>query len=64
MVSWFMEFLNNKPLFIPASRDFLHVISTPQTSTSAKMSEQETGKWHLFYYLPFFFFLDIQVVGF
>ncbi|XP_032907289.1 target of Nesh-SH3 isoform X1 [Catharus ustulatus] len=30
---------------VMASRDFLHVISTPQTSTSAKMSEQETATW-------------------
>ncbi|TRZ13147.1 hypothetical protein HGM15179_013950 [Zosterops borbonicus] len=43
-----------------ASHDFLHVTSTPQTSTSAKMSERETGKWHLFYYLSLIF-LDIQV---
>ncbi|XP_056339608.1 target of Nesh-SH3 isoform X35 [Oenanthe melanoleuca] len=28
---------------IPAPRDFLHVTSTPQTSTSTKMSEQETA---------------------
>ncbi|XP_037987883.1 target of Nesh-SH3 isoform X21 [Motacilla alba alba] len=28
-----------------ASHDFLHVTSTPQTSTSGKMSEQETATW-------------------
>jgi len=36
--------------FFPASREFLHVTSTPQTSTSAKKSEQETGKWCLVYF--------------
>ncbi|GAB0177723.1 target of Nesh-SH3 [Grus japonensis] len=30
------------PQSLPASHDFLHVTSTPKTSTSAKMSEQET----------------------
>ncbi|KAM6381910.1 target of Nesh-SH3 [Alca torda] len=35
---------------VMASHDFLHVTSTPQKSTSAKMSERETGKWLLFYF--------------
>ncbi|KAM6099312.1 target of Nesh-SH3 isoform 40-T40 [Theristicus caerulescens] len=30
------------PQSLPASHDFLHVTSTPQTSTSAKMAERET----------------------
>ncbi|XP_064500328.1 target of Nesh-SH3 isoform X33 [Pseudopipra pipra] len=31
------------PQSLPASHDFLHVTSTPQTSTSAKMSDRETA---------------------